>query len=201
MGLVFAEFDSIKAAFDYYWDEVNYCSENDRIFGTCGRDYKYQVLSAVSDPLTTYENLQNVWLVFRIVAAVLGVIAVIIALSTYARLIGKDMKIISLYHANGSDRQADTDSLYRISDDVERDGGRVCAGGWARASGGAKYGEYDGTGADVYVRVRVVKDGVWLIGWNSLLWYLIGAMMLTAVVAVCLGNGNFKVKELAKRMK
>ena len=49
----------------------------------------------------TYENLQNAWLVFKIAVAVLTVIALIIAISTYGRLIGKDMKIISLYHAMG----------------------------------------------------------------------------------------------------
>ncbi len=201
MGLVFAEFDSIKAAFDYYWDEVNYCSENDRIFGTCGRDYKYQVLSAVSDPLTTYENLQNVWLVFRIVAAVLGVIAVIIALSTYARLIGKDMKIISLYHAMGA-----TGKQIRIVYIVYLMMLSVMAVGFALVVGlglAAVLSMVNMTALEQMFMLGfgVVKDGVWLIGWNSLLWYLIGAMMLTAVVAVCLGNGNFKVKELAKRMK
>ena len=102
MGIVFARFENVEAAYQYYRDKANYCSETDRIFSMCGKDYKYQVVSAVSDPIMTYENLQNVWLVFMVVVAVLTVIALIIAVSTYGRLIGKDMKIIALYHVLGA---------------------------------------------------------------------------------------------------
>ena len=131
----------------------------------------------------------------------LGVIAVIIALSTYARLIGKDMKIISLYHAMGA-----TGKQIRIVYIVYLMMLSVMAVGFALVVGlglAAVLSMVNMTALEQMFMLGfgVVKDGVWLIGWNSLLWYLIGAMMLTAVVAVCLGNGNFKVKELAKRMK
>ncbi len=59
MGIVLAQFSDVKTAYDYYQDEANYCAEMDRIFGACGENYKYQVFPAVSDPLTTYENLQS----------------------------------------------------------------------------------------------------------------------------------------------
>ena len=104
MGLVFAEFPDLKVAYNYYRDEANYCLDLDRAFGHCKDGYKYLTMSAISDPLTTYDNFQLVWLVFGITAAVLAVIALIIAVSTYARLIGKDMKIIALYHAMGATR-------------------------------------------------------------------------------------------------
>ena len=32
MGIVFAQFENIEAAYKYYQDKVNYCSETDRVF-------------------------------------------------------------------------------------------------------------------------------------------------------------------------
>lgn len=201
MGIVFAQFENIEAAYTYYQDKVNYCSETNRIFNMCGKDYKYQVISAVSNPLTTYENLQNVWLVFKIVAAVLVVIAVIIALSTYARLIGKGMKIISLYHALGATkgqiRLVYLTYLLMLS---------VMAVGFAVIVGLALAAVLSMVNMEALGQVwslafGVEAEAIWLVGWNNLIWWLAGAMLLTAVVAVVLGNGNFTSKELAKKMK
>ncbi len=201
IGIVFARFESIEAAYKYYQDKVNYCSETDRIFSMCGKDYKYQVVSAVSNPLTTYENLQNVWLVFKIVAAVLVVIAVIIALSTYARLIGKDLKIISLYHALGA-----TKGQIRVVYVVYLLMLSVMAVGFAVIVGlilAAVLSMVNMTALEqVWSLAFGVEAGaIWLVGWNNLIWWLTGAILLTAVVAVVLGNGNFTSKELAKKMK
>ncbi len=201
IGIVFAQFEDIEAAYKYYQDRVNYCSETDRIFNMCGKDYKYQVVSAVSNPLTTYENLQNVWLVFKIAAAVLVVIAVIIALSTYARLIGKDLKIISLYHALGA-----TKGQIRVVYAVYLLMLSVMAVGFAVILGLILAAVLSIVNMTALEQVWSLAFGmeagaIWLIGWNNLIWWLTGAMLLTAVVAVILGNGNFTSKELAKKMK
>ena len=199
MGMVFAQFKNVKAAYNYYQDKANYCSETDRIFSMCGKDYKYLVVSAVSDPIMTYENLQNVWLVFKIVAAVLIVIAMIIAISTYGRLIGKDMKIIALYHAMGATgrqiRAVYTVHLLMLS---------VMAVVFAVVVGLALAGMLSLVNMTALRQVFVLGFGVaernvWLVGWNNGVWYLAGAMVLPAVVAVALGN--FKVRDLARRMK
>ena len=201
MGMVLAQFENVKAAYNYYQDKANYCSETDRIFSMCGKDYKYQVVSAVSDPIMTYENLQNAWLVFKIVAAVLTVIALIIAISTYGRLIGKDMKIISLYHALGANerqiRLVYLTYLLMLS---------IMAVGFAIVVGLAL--------ATVLSLVNITKlaqvfalgfgietEGVWLIGWNNLILGLAGVMIFAAVIAVLIGNGNFTSKELARKIK
>lgn len=201
VGIVFARFENIEAAYKYYQDKVNYCSGTDRIFGTCGKDYKYQVISAVSDPLTTYENLQNVWLVFKITAAVLVVIAVIIALSTYARLIGKDMKIISLYHALGA-----TKGQIRVVYVVYLVMLSLMAVGFAIIVGlilAAVLSVVDMMALEQVFALGfgVAEKKIWLVGWNNLIWWLAGAMLLTAVVAVVLSNGNFRIKELAQNLK
>lgn len=201
MGMVLAQFEDVKAAYNYYQDKANYCSETDRIFNMCGKDYKYQVVSAVSDPITTYENLQNVWLVFKIVAAVLSAIALIIALSTYARLIGKDLKIISLYHALGA-----TKRQIRIVYVVYLLMLSLMAVGFAILLGLALAATLSIVNMEALKQVWTLAFGtqaseIWLIGWNNLVWWIVGVMMLAPVVAVVLGNGNFTSKELARKMK
>ena len=201
IGVVFARFENIEAAYKYYQDKANYCSETDRIFNMCGKDYKYQVVSAVSDPIMTYENLQNVWLVFRIVEAVLTVIALIIAISTYGRLIGKDMKIISLYHALGA-----TKGQIRVVYVVYLLMLSLMAIGFAAILGLILAAVLSMANMAALEQVWSLAFGaeaeaIWLIGWNNLLWWLAGAMLLTAVIAVVLGNGNFTSKELAKKIK
>ena len=37
--------------------------------------------------------------------------------------------------------------------------------------------------------------------WNSLLWCMIGLVLIAAVLAVVLGNGNFGAKKLAQKLK
>lgn len=201
MGIVLAQFSDVKTAYDYYQDEANYCAEMDRIFGACGENYKYQVFPAVSDPLTTYENLQSVWLVFRIAVVVLVVIAVIIALSTYARLMGKDMKVIALYHAMGATgRQiwlVYVTYLLILS---------LMAVAFALVVGlalavGLSLANMTALEQVFTLGFGIETEQIWLIGWNNLIWCIAGAMVLVAFMAVVLGNGNFRAKELAKKLK
>ncbi len=201
IGIVFAQFENIEAAYKYYQDKVNYCSETDRIFSMCGKDYKYQVMSAVSDPLTTYDNLQNIWLIFKIVILVLIIIAVIIALSTYARLISKDLKIISLYHALGA-----TKGQIRVVYIVYLLMLSLMAVGFAILLGLGLAAVLSMVNMEALSQVwslafGVEAEAIWLIGWNNLIWWITGVILLTAVIAVVLGNGNFTSKELAKKMK
>lgn len=201
IGIVFARFENIEAAYQYYQDKANYCSETDRIFNMCGKDYKYQVVSAVSDPIMTYENLQNVWLVFRIVAAVLTVIALIIAISTYGRLIGKDIKIIALYRAMGANgkqiRLVYLTYLLMLS---------IMAVAFAMVVGLALAAVLSLVNITNLTQVfalgfGIETESVWLVGWNNLVLGLAGIMIFAAVIAIVLGNGNFTSKELAKKMK
>lgn len=201
MGMVLAQFEDVKAVYNYYQDKANYCSETDRIFSLCGKDYKYQVVSAVSDPIMTYENLQNAWLVFKIAVAVLTVIALIIAISTYGRLIGKDMKIISLYHAMGANRKqirlVYLTYLLMLS---------IMAVGFAIVVGLALAAVLSLVNMTNLAQVfafgfGIETEGVWLIGWNNLILGLAGVMIFAAVIAALIGNGNFTNKELARKIK
>ena len=201
IGMVLAVFEDIEAAEGYYRDGVNYCAEVDRMMGRCSEEYRYQVAAAVADPLGTYDNLQQVWSVFKIAAAVLVAIAALIALSTYVRLLGGDVKIIALYHAMGATgwqiRLVYLTYLVMLS---------ALAVGFAVILGlGLAAGLSLVNMAalkDVFAMgFGVVTEEIWLVGWSGVIWWLAGALLVAAVLAVLLGNGNFASKEMAKRMK
>lgn len=201
MGMVLAVFEDIEAAEGYYRDEVNYCAEVDRMMGRCSEEYRYQVVAAVADPLGTYDNLRQVWSVFKIVAAVLAAIAVLIALSTYVRLLGGDVKIIALYHAMGATgwqiRLVYLTYLVMLS---------VLAVGFAVILGlglaaGLSLVNMAALKEVFAMGFGVVVEDIWLVGWSEVIWWLAGALLVAAGLAVVLGNGNFASKGLAKRMK
>lgn len=201
MGMALAVFEDIEAAEGYYRDEVNYCAEVDRMMGRCSEEYRYQVAAAVADPLGTYDNLQQVWSVFKIAAAVLAAIAVLIALSTYVRLLGGDVKIIALYHAMGATgwqiRLVYLTYLVMLS---------VLAVGFAVILGlglaaGLSLVNMAALKEVFAMGFGVVMEEIWLVGWSEVIWWLVGALLVAAVLAVVLGNGNFAGKELGKRMK
>ena len=201
MGVVLAVFEDIEAAEGYYRDEVNYCAEVDRMMGRCSEEYRYQVAAAVADPLGTYDNLQQVWSVFKVAAAVLAAIAVLIALSTYVRLLGGDVKIIALYHAMGATgwqiRLVYLTYLVMLS---------MLAVGFAVILGLGLAAVLSLVNMAALKEVfamgfGVVMEEIWLVGWSETIWWLAGALLAAAVLAVVLGNGDFASKGLAKRMK
>ena len=201
MGMVLAVFEDIEAAEGYYRDEVNYCAEVDRMMGRCSEEYRYQVAAVVADPLGAYDNLQQVWSVFKIAAAVLAAIAVLIALSTYVRLLGGDVKIIALYHAMGATgwqvRLVYLTYLVMLS---------VLAVGFAVILGLGLAAVLSLVNMAALKEVfamgfGVVTEEIWLVGWSEVIWWLVGALLVAAGLAVVLGNGNFAGKELGKRMK
>lgn len=199
--LIFARFDNIEAAYNYYRDKTNYCEEIDHIFATCSRDYKYRVIPAVADPLTTYKVFQDTWFVFKIIAAVLAVIALLIALSTYARLIGRDVKLVALYHAMGATswqiRLVYVTYLAMLS---------AMAVVFALVVGlilATVFSMINMTGLSQAFALGfgVIKGSVWMIGWSNLILAIALVMMLAAVASVILGNGNFRAKRLARKLK
>lgn len=201
MGLVFAEFPDLKSAYSYYRDEANYCLDLDRAFGHCKNGYKYLTMSAVSDPLKTYDNFQLVWLVFGITAAVLAVIALIIAVSTYARLIGKDMKIIALYHAMGATRgQVRLVYLsYLLILSVMTVAFSLAVGlGMALLLGAVNS---EAISQVFWMGFGVEPGKIWLVGWNWMVWAMVAVLLLSAVLAILLSNGQFASKKLARKMK
>ncbi len=193
MGLVFSEFPNLEIAYSYYRDKANYCSEFNRFTGNCGRNYKYQTVAAISDPLTAYENLQAIWKVFKIVAAVLCVIALIIAVSTYVRIIDQDAKIISLYRANGATGMqvrlvylayflllSCLTILFAIMM------GLVLSGVLSLVNQAALQEVFTLGFGEAPINM------IWLVGWNNVIWYVIGSMTLAIPATIILCVHQFK---------
>lgn len=202
MGLVFAIFPSLETAYSYYRDEVNYCSEMDLVFSSCGKGYKYQTMAAVSNPLVVYNKLQEVWAAYKAVVVVLIIIALIIAVSTYARIIGKDTKIIALYSAMGATRwQIMTIylvyllilSLLTVAFAIVV--GLVLAVGISLINQTALM-------QVLTIGFGEVMDGnIWLVGWNSMIWYFVVAICLSAAITILLSSGHFGDRDLAGKIK
>lgn len=94
---VFALFEDIISASNYFHDKQNYCTRLKYALGSCGEDYRYHIESVISDPINTYEKFNEFWSVFRLVVTILSIILIIVTTSTYTRIIAKDKQIISIY--------------------------------------------------------------------------------------------------------
>lgn len=202
IGIVFALFEDIKTAYSYYQDEANYCSETNRAFNTCGKNYRFQVISAVSDPLTTYEKLQNVWLAFRIAAILLASVALIIAISTYIRLIDRDTKIISLYFALGA-----TARQIRIVYTVHTTIISILATGFALGLGCGLAALLSLVNSSPLSQVFTLGFGlveqstIWLVGWNWQVLAIPIILLIASILAILLSNRQFSGQKLAKNLK
>lgn len=201
MGIVFAEFENLEKAYNYYKDTANYCKKLDRFFGSCDESYKYHVASVISDPLSTYDSFKDIWSVAKNIALALGILAAIIAISTHIRLIAADIKIISLYRAMGASKHQlrliyfiyltflnlvavasalivglISGILLSLSNSLELE--QLFTLGFGLESG-----------------------SIYLVGWNNLALIIVGSAPLLAIISVLLGNGNFKTKDLIQRLK
>lgn len=201
IGFVFAEFPSLKTAYNYYRDEANYCSEFNRFTGNCGRHYQYQTIATISDPIITYDNLQTIWQIFKIIAAVLAIIALVIAVATYVRIIDKDIKVSSLYRVMGATssqvRLVYLTYLFLLS---------VLAIMFAVLVGLILAIILSLVNQAALQEVFTLGFGVapayiWLVGWNSIFWYLVISLVLAAILALVLCHGQFQGKKLAKTLR
>lgn len=101
-GPIFALFNTPEDANNYFQDKQNYCKENDRIYGLCGEFYKYEVSSAISDPLTTYQNFRKIWFVYGIIVVISLAIVIFLSFIILSRIIDNESQIISVYQTVGA---------------------------------------------------------------------------------------------------
>lgn len=199
--VILATFDDLAAAYAYSQDEVNYCDYYDHMLGLCSKEYRYQVASMISDPPATYQGLQDIWFVFRVIAIILTALAVVIALSTYIRLINQDTKIIALYRTTGATKHQVQYiyltyllilSLFIII--------------FSLLAGFALVSIFNLSQLTIFSQLFTVnfgatQDYVWLVGWSDLILCLMGVILLTAILAVLFSGSSFKAKSLAKNLK
>lgn len=99
---VWVSFADYNKAYELATDKMMECEAVDRYFGGCAKDYKYRVESMIGDFREMEGNLRVMWAIFSVVGLIIGMIAVIIMLTTFARIVGQDEKVIALYQAAGA---------------------------------------------------------------------------------------------------
>lgn len=82
-----------------------FCDESDKMVAQCPAKYKYFVEQSIGTPLNVIKSFNNIWTVYNFIWISLAVIALIIAFSTYTRLIGAERKNIALYYSFGATKQ------------------------------------------------------------------------------------------------
>lgn len=82
-----------------------FCDESDKMTAQCSEQYKYFVEQSIGTPLNVIKSFNNIWAVYNFIWISLAVIALIIAFSTYTRLIGAERKNIALYYSFGATKR------------------------------------------------------------------------------------------------
>lgn len=101
---IFALFPDLDSAYAYSRNKTVSCSEADRYFHDCHASYLAYTTPSIGNPFSHIETFRSIWQVIDVFLAIFIVIASIVTLTTYSRLIVSDQKTISLYHALGASR-------------------------------------------------------------------------------------------------
>lgn len=199
---IWATFDTVKQA-ERYIAEIadDNCNVLDVQAKRCPRMKQYEAATVISSPVMTYRNFEGVWLVFKILAIALAVIGSIVSLSTYTRLVGKDTKVIALYHAMGATKRQVVGvyvayllglsllaSLFSLALGV----GLVLIANLLSATGLMQV---------FTLGFGVAETRVWLFGWNNWIMVFVGLLLVVAPVCVVLNLYQFSSKKLAQKIK
>lgn len=198
---IFAYFDNIEQAYEYYKDGFHSCEDIERVFHRCAPEYAAQMSTLIGNPLQVYDSFQTIWQGYNIFAVVLTIIALIIMISTYSRLIGKDTKIISLYYAMGATgvqvRLVYLGYLLLLS---------LMTTVFATMTGMMMALVLSLVNLEPLRQVFVIGLGIatrdiWLVGWDWAFAVLAGCMLLGSVVTILLCNGQFRGDKLSRGLK
>lgn len=208
-GLVTAPTDEIWAEFadlaqaQAYIDAVTAqnCNPIEKAAGKCARVKDYVVTTVIGNPLMIRENFKGIWMVFKIFALVLVVVASIVVVSTYTRLVGRDTKVIALYHAMGATKCQVVGIYCVYLLELSLLAGvfslilGVVLGLMINLLNMAKL-------AQVFtIGFGVEESAVWILGGNGRMVGLIGIILVLAPIATMLNLHQFSSKKLSQKMK
>lgn len=113
LGQTILSFPDIKSAQLFSQDDMNSCKDTYIFSHTYPKSYQFKVKPAIGTPLDTATAFSSIWSIVHIILIVLGIIASIVAITTFVRLILGDVKNITLYYALGASK-ADVILLYVV---------------------------------------------------------------------------------------
>lgn len=99
---VWASFDDLESAYNYSQDKINVCSEIDAIMKRCPRAYVAKVQTVIGDPLSNFATFIKINKTLQTLMIILGIVALMVMIVTFVRLLNYDRKKVALYYALGA---------------------------------------------------------------------------------------------------
>lgn len=199
---IWATFASVAEAQGYINDIATHnCNSLEVEVGICSRMKQLVAATVVGDPVRIYENFVGIWTVLKILIVVLAVIACIVTMSTYVRLVGRDTKVIALYHAMGSTKKqiVGVYCVYLL-------GLSLLASAFSLVLGAGLVLIVNLINMTKLTQIFTIGFGVeeapvWLFGWNNWIALFVGLLLVMAPLCTILSWRQFASKKLAQKMK
>lgn len=103
-GRLIASFADIETAIQFTKDPATRCRAEQVMFNSCPAEYKFATSPVMLNPLENYEVLSQLETVLNVFIVIFCVVAVVVTLTTFVRLIRADTKTIALYYALGASK-------------------------------------------------------------------------------------------------
>ena len=196
-GALWAVFPNSQIAYDFVMDR-QICSNLNK---TCLSKYRYEAESAISNPLEIEVNFAGIWRIYNIVWLILAIIALIIMMSTYSRLINQEVKNIALYRALGATR-AEAYIIYAVYLAMLSLIAMVVAliVGTLMAFG-VSWIYHEALVADFIIGFGTEPASIWLVGWNNTVFAIMALGIIAALVSVVMNIFQFSAARTAQRLK
>lgn len=199
---VWAMFPDLPKAQEYINNIATHnCNLLERRQGYCPRVKELLATTVIGDPVATYDNFEQIWNVFKIFAIVLSVIGCVVAFSTYTRLVGRDAKVIALYHAMGATKWqiVGVYCTYLL-------GLSLLAGMFSLILAAGMVLIINLLSMTKLTQIFVIGFGaketmIWLFGWSNWILLFVSLLLMVPLVCVLLNLRKFSSKKLAQKMK
>ena len=146
-------------------------------------------------------NFAGIWRIYNIVWLILAIIALIIMMSTYSRLINQEVKNIALYRALGATR-AEAYIIYAVYLAMLSLIAMVVAliVGTLMAFG-VSWIYHESLVADFIIGFGTEPASIWLVGWNNTVFAIMALGIIAALVSVVMNIFQFSAARTAQRLK
>ena len=198
---IWALFPDSESAAKYSENSAFYCDDYLQFRGKCPTSYLGEVIPAFGNPIWPVSSFKNIHTIYRIVCIALMAIAVIIILSTFSRLIAKDTKVISLYHALGASKGQICliycTYLFSVS---------FLASFFALFIGALLTLILNLCNATALSQIFTLAFGseyhsIILLGWNPAILYMVATLFITSIITILINYYQFSSKKLAQKLK
>lgn len=200
-GRLIASFATIEEAIKFTKDPATRCREEQVMFNSCPPEYKFTTSPLLLSPLENYEVFGELKILLGVLVGIFCVVAAIVALTTFVRLIRSDTKTIALYYALGASR-SEVLLIYL----VYLLGICVITIGFILVLAVVLTLLMNLLNATGLSQTFMLAYGgemrrIWLIGFSPEIWVMLGIFLLTAPVGILLSIDAFSSRKVLKQLK